>query len=457
MPAEIPRIFKAYDVRGIYPSELNEDIAYRMGLAFPQFLKAKKLVVIGDYRTSTPQLKGKLIEGILDAGCDVIDLGFGPTPLMYYGIIKLGTDGGVAVTASHNPPEYNGFKLNGKNAYPIYAENGIYEIGRMVAEGEVEKASERGVVENKNMVEDYIQNIVSRVKLGRKLKVVVDVGNGACADIPERILKELGCDVKTIFKEPDGTFPNHIADPLKAETLKWLQEEVVKEKADLGLALDGDGDRIGVVDEKGNVVTQDQILMILAKQALEHRKGYVVFEVRTSKAVMKFVEENGGKVVITKVGHAYILDEVMKRNAVFGGELSGHMYFPYCYHYFDDGIFACAKMAEFVSKLDVPLSSFVAELPKAMATPEIHIKVKDELKWDVIEKLRERLEAKGYQLNTMDGVRVDFEDGWGIVRPSNTEPMIKCRFEADNEEALERIKEEIMNELESVLKSMGAV
>ena len=446
------RVFRAYDVRGIYPDELNETLAYKTAVATANFLKAKKLVVGADYRLSSPSLKERVISGFVDAGCDVIDIGFVPTPVFYYAIIKTNADGGIMVTASHNPPEYNGLKINGKDAYPIYAENGIYEIARMVENDQLKKSEDKGEVIRRSFVEDYIRDVALRIKIKRNLKVVVDTGNGACADIPERILKACGCEVKTIFKEPDGRFPNHIADPLKTETLKWLQREVVKEGADVGLALDGDGDRIGVVDETGNVVTQDQILMIFAKQALEHKKGNVVFEVRTSRAVIDFVERNGGKVIITKVGHAYILDEVMKRNAVFGGELSGHVYFPYCYHPFDDGIFAALKLVEFVSHLDINFSEFVDTLPKAIATPEIHIKVGDDVKFDIIERLKEVLMKKGYNINDIDGVRVDFEDGWGIVRASNTEPMIKCRFEANNEEALERIRHAVMSVLEGLIK-----
>ncbi len=448
----LPPIFKAYDIRGVYPNELNEEIAYKVGNVFAQFLNAEELGVIGDYRISTPALKKKLVEGMVDAGSDVIDLGYGPTPLMYFSVVKLNIDGGVAVTASHNPPEYNGFKLTREKAIPVYAENGIYEIGRMVVDNRIKRAEKKGNIQQKNMVEEYIKDAVSRISLGRTLEVVVDTGNGACVDIPEKILKSLGCRVKTIFKEPNGKFPNHIADPLKVETLKWLREEVVRENADLGIAFDGDGDRVGLVDEKGNVVSQDHILMMLVKQALERRKGYVVFEVRTSRAVINFAEELGGKPIITRVGHAYIVDEIMKRNAVFGGELSGHIYLPYCYYPFDDGIFAAMKLVEFVSNLDEPLSKFVEKLPAPITTPEIHIKVKEEDKWRIMDAFREELEKRGYDINTLDGVRVDFEDGWGIVRPSNTEPMIKCRFEAESEEALERIKDDIMSILEDVIK-----
>ncbi len=450
---QIPSIFRAYDVRGIYPDEINEELVYKTAVATANFLKARKVVVGADYRKSSPSLKQHVIKGFVDAGCEVMDIGFVPTPIFYYAIIKLNADGGIMVTASHNPAEYNGLKINGKNAYPIYAENGIYEIGKMVATESFKISEKKGTVISMDMRKEYINDVVSRLNIKKKLRVVIDVGNGACDNIPESVLKTCGCEVKTILAKPDGDFPVHIPDPLKPENLRLLQEEVIKENADIGIALDGDGDRIGVVDEKGRIVTQDQILMTLAKQALDYEKGWVVFEVRTSKAVIDFVERNGGKVHITKVGHAYILDEVMKRNAVFGGELSGHLYFPYYYYPFDDGIFACAKFVEFVSELNTRLSSFVDSLPRAIATPEIHIEVRDDIKFRVVEKLKDVLKEKGYKINDIDGVRVEFEHGWGLVRASNTEPMIKCRFEADDEEELKKIKSFVMNELEKVLKA----
>ncbi len=445
-------IFRAYDVRGIYPNELNEVVAYKIAMATANFLKAKQLVIGADYRKSSPSLKKHALRGLVDAGCDVFDIGFVPTPVFYHSIIRLDTDGGIMITASHNPPEYNGMKINGRNAYPIFAENGIFQIAKLVESDQIKKVGKKGMVMKRDVLDGYVEDVVSRVGLGRKLKVIVDTGNGACVDIPERILRALGCEVKTIFKEPDGSFPNHIADPLKHETLRWLQREVVAERADLGIALDGDGDRIGVVDEKGRIVDQDSILMILSKQALTHKKGVVVFEVRTSNKVIDFVEKNGGDVVITKVGHAYILEEILKRNAVFGGELSGHMYFPYCYHPFDDGIFAAVKMVEFASHLDCGISSFVDSLPRAVVTPEIRLRVRDEVKFRIIEKLKQRMLETGYRINDIDGVRVNFADGWGIVRASNTEPLIKCRFEADDHDALERIKKEVMDLLEEIIE-----
>ncbi len=442
---KVKTIFRAYDVRGVYPEEINEEVCYKTGMAVANFLNAKKMTVGYDYRLSSESLAKALIDGICDAGCDAIDIGHVPTPVLYFSICRLNVDGGIMITASHNPPEYNGMKIQKENAMPIFSENGLFEIRDMVLSGDLKKSGEKGNVEKVNVMDDYINEVVSRVKIERPLKILIDTGNGACFDIPERIFKALGCEAKTIFKEPDGHFPNHIADPLKTETLETLKNKVVDEGFDIGLAFDGDGDRLGIVDSRGKILTQDEMLMMFTKQALETKKGYVIYEVRVSNAVIEYAKKLGGKVKISKVGHTYIVEEIKKLNAVFGGELSGHTYFPYCYYPFDDGIFAAAKAVEFASKND--LSKFVDSLPKTYATPEIHIKVNDNVKFALIEKVKEMLINDGFNVNDIDGVRVDFEDGWFLIRASNTEPMIKCRVEGKSQEDLENIKSLLMEYL----------
>ncbi|MBU4246250.1 MAG: phosphomannomutase/phosphoglucomutase [Nanoarchaeota archaeon] len=451
-------IFRAYDIRGVYPGELNDEIAYKVGRAYAVFMKKEngmdEAVVSCDCRLSSPALKRFLIAGIRDGGINVLDVGDAPVPVFYFTIANLGKAGGIMVTGSHNPKNYNGLKLQRKDAKPIVAETGISEIEKLANAGKFEKTSGKTVHKKIDMNQAYIDYVFKKIFLKIPLKIVLDTGNGSCANIPEKIFSSLGCTVETLFPTPDGNFPNHQPDPHDENSLEALKKRVIETNADMGLAFDGDGDRIGLVDEKGNTITGDFILMMLARQALESRKGTVVFEVRASNTLIEDVKSRKGAPIITRAGHSYLLDEIIASNAVFGGEITGHMYFPYCYYNYDDGIFAGLKLAEIVSELaakHIKLSEYVAGLPRNFSTPEIFIESTDDTKFKIVDELKKYLEKNKYDFLGIDGARINFKHGWGLARASNTTPHIKCRFEADTKEHLD----EILAEAKSILKKVG--
>lgn len=446
--------FRAYDIRGLAGKELTSDFAYRIGAAYGTFMgDAIHEVVVGyDHRHSSLSLKSALIRGLRATGLDVIDVGCVPTPVLYFAIAHYKRAGGIEVTASHNPKEYNGFKLQKEKAHPIYAENGIYKIRDIALSGKFNLSKKKTDVHKEDVINSYIDHLSRITHLSRPLKVVIDCGNGVCGSIPERIFERLGCKVITIYGEPDGDFPNHIADPHDESTLVDLQKAVAKHNADLGIAYDGDGDRFGVVDRKGRIISGDNLVMMLARKVLERNRGNVVVEVRSSLAMLEDIKEHGGVPIISKAGHAYVLDEVFKNNAVFGGEITGHMYMPLKYYDYDDGMFLSLMMAEVVSEI-YDFCGYVDSLPKYFASKEYAIPIDDDVKFDVMRRLVTSLKRSGYDVLAIDGARVSFEDGWALVRASNTAPQIKCRFEGKTQEALLRIK----TEMKGIFEKYGIV
>ncbi|RLG92842.1 MAG: phosphomannomutase [Candidatus Hecatellales archaeon] len=449
------KVFRAYDIRGVYGEDLTPELALRIGMAFGTFLNGGKVFVGGDSRLTSPTLKGCIVAGLASTGCDCFDIGLVPTPTLYFASIHYGENGGVMVTASHNPPQYNGFKLcRGGISYSY--ETGIGEVEKIVEEGRFRLVSweKTGKINVQDVLSDYMDYLVKDRVLERKLKVIVDAGNGTCG-FTEKIFKALGCEVKVLFGEPDGRFPNHIPDPLKEDTLKTLREKIVEEKADLGIAFDGDGDRVGFVDEKGQIVRGDQAFMLFARETLKrYPNSKIIFNVLGSKALFEEVKALGGIPVMTRVGHSYIHEALLKEKAVLAGEISGHYYFAKEYYGFDDGIFAAVKMVELLGKTNLKLSEMVEKLPKYYSSPEVRIPCSDEKKFRVVDVLREKFEREGYKLITIDGVRVEFEDGWGLVRASNTEPALVLRFEAQTQERLEKIRQYILGETKKVLESV---
>jgi phosphomannomutase/phosphoglucomutase len=448
-------IFRAYDIRGVYGEDLTPDLAMRIGNAFGSLIggRGRRAAVARDSRLSGPALEAAFKAGLMAAGCDAIELGLQPTPLLYFAIAHFGLDGGAAVTASHNPPEYNGFKLCREGAFSLTYESGIGEIERM-ATGAGMALEPWTAVGRESAMEvrgAYSEFLRAKIRLGRGLRVVIDAGNGTCGFVGG-LFEELGCEAEVLFPEPDGRFPNHIPNPLKEETLAHLKAEVVRRGADLGIAFDGDGDRVGFVDERGNALRGDVALMIFASDALRaHPGGEVLFDVASSRAVADHIRRLGGKPSMIRVGHSYVMGELSRRGAILAGELSGHYYFAEGYYGYDDGIFAAARMAEILSRSDRPLSEIAASLPKYASSPEERIHCPDDRKFRVVEALRARLGAMGISLVTIDGVRAEFEDGWALVRPSNTEPALVLRFEAETEEGLRRIRALVEGELRGLL------
>ncbi|MFC1632554.1 phosphomannomutase/phosphoglucomutase [Patescibacteria group bacterium] len=451
-----PDIFRAYDIRGVYPDTLDEKAVRQIALAYADLLPEAHTFVVGrDYRGSGPALQEAVVQALREKGRNVIDIGTTATPVFYFAIAHYKHPAGIMITGSHNPKNENGLKLNKNDAFPVYGEIGIYDMRDQIAADKYEdfSAEPTGEVIQFDPLEDYMEDVVGRINLKKPLKVVLDIGNGAGADIPRRVFEKLGCEVTAMYEDPDPDFPNHPADPYIAETLVDLQKEVKKQGADVGFGYDGDADRAGLVDKNGTILTGEQVLHLLTKQALEanDNKGEIVVEVRTSKALIEDLEKQGGDVTITRAGHAYILKEVMERKAIFGGEITGHLYFPYTYYPYDDAIFATAKLAEIVAEKDAEFPAYVESLPKLVASPEIFIDSPDDVKFKAIEKFVELVKEKGYDFLDIDGARVEMENGWALVRASNTTPTIKVRFEADTEENLKQI----MDEIGALMKEAG--
>lgn len=444
-------IFRAYDIRGIFGEDLTNEIATKIGIAFGVFMGKNKRIVIGrDVRLSGEALKNSLVSGLV-FNCDVTDIGVVPTPLLYFAIHRLKKDAGIMITASHNPPEWNGFKLY-KWKGCIYSNDleRIKQMSKKVNLGTFNKR--RGKLnEYEGIIPEYNEFILDKISIERKLKVVVDTTNGVCGLLVPPLFKQLKCKIFTLNQNPDGRFPTHLPEP-KEETLFELKEEVVRRRADFGVGYDGDGDRAVFVDDKGNIIPGDLALLIFIRDALQQSKGEkVVYELSCSLAVDDFIKQHGGIPIVEKVGHTFIMDRMIKENASFGGEKSGHFYFSECYG-MDDAIFASLRMAEILSKSNKKVSEIIDSLPKYPSIYEKNFDCPDKLKFAVIEKLRSRFKDYGLKFLSIDGVKLLDEDGWVLLRASNTQPMIRVSAEARTEEKLEDLYRFAEKELIQVLK-----
>ncbi len=433
-------IFKAYDVRGIYPSELDEKMMYKIGRAFADFLKVKTIMVAHDMRISADALTKEVIKGITEQGADVINVGLCSTPMSYFGSAFTKAGGAIMVTASHNPKEYNGAKFMRKNAIPVSGDSGIKDIEKLVKGNKFKKAKKGNVVV-KDIKKEYAKHVLGFLdKRIKKLKVVVDCANGMGCLETELILDKLPIELVKIYSKIDGNFPNHEADPLKEKNTAELQERVVKEKADLGIAFDGDADRVFFIDEKGQRVESDFITCLIAKEFLLNKSGEtILYDLRSSWVVAEEIKRLGGKSKMCRVGHAFIKESLRKEKALFAGELSGHFYFRDNF-YADSGIIAALKIIELVSNTDMDLSDLVKPLRKYYKTPEINSEVEDKK-----EKMRDLAELyKDGKISLLDGIRIDFDDWWFNVRPSNTEPLLRLNLEAKSKGLMEEKRDEVL-------------
>ncbi|MGQ9613215.1 phosphomannomutase/phosphoglucomutase [Chloroflexus sp.] len=445
-------IFRAYDIRGIVAVDLDEAIYERLGRATGTLFRnegRQRIVVARDARLSSPRFQAAFIHGLRATGMDVIDIGMVATPVMYFAVEALGADAGAIVSASHNPPEFNGLKLRrseprfGSEPLPSAA---IQEVGRIAASGEFVQGN--GSYEQVDIGPAYVESAQRWIDFGgRRPRVVLDGGNGVAGPLAVAMYEALGIEVIPLFIEPDGTFPNHHPDPLKVENLRHLQAAVREYRADLGIGLDGDGDRLGVVDGHGEVVFADRYLIVLAKALLAKRKGPVVFDVKCSAVLPQAIRELGGEPVMWKTGYTSLSAKMREIDAVLGGELSGHTIFPFPGRYFDDGAFAGAVLLHALSELGQTLGEALAPYPVLPSIDEGRIPFPEERKLAVIDFLRERFTGK-YPIIDIDGVRIDFGDGWGLVRASNTEPAITTRFEAQTWECVQAIRDEMLNVVE---------
>jgi phosphomannomutase len=452
--ANVPsHIFREYDIRGVVDEDLTDDVYYQIGRAYATFLYAQEgvkpvrgermRVATGrDVRLSSERFQGAFVQGMLDSGVDVINIGEAATPIMYFSVKFLDTDGGAEVTASHNPAEYNGCKMrkrtaNGLNA-PLTSDD-VQELYRIIQRGQFHEG--RGEYTDRPTEPDYVKYVLGTVKVDRPLRVVLDPGNGVTGPTAMKIYKALGCDVDGICMEPDGRFPNHLPNPLKVEFVQDLIAEVKKQKADVGIGIDGDGDRLGVIDNNGNILWPDMYMILYARKALEKEPGgAIIFDVKCSLALVEDIEKHGGKPIMWRTGYTNVFAKRLETGAPFAGEFSGHIFFNDPLIDFDDGIYAGARLLEALGDSDLPISERFRDVPKYFNTPEGRIDVDESKKFALIDNLRSRFE-KQYQVITIDGARVVFPTGWALVRASNTEPAITYRFESTKSpEDLERIK-----------------
>lgn len=444
-------IFRAYDIRGVFGEQLTQEVAVILGVAFGDFFGENRGVVVGrDVRLSGETLRNALVSGLV-CNCDVTDIGVVPTPLLYFATNRLKKDAGIMITASHNPPEWNGFKLF-KQKGCIYGDEmaRIKRIARTVDFKEFER--KRGkIVTYEGILREYMDFVLDKIGVEERLSIVADTANGVCGLLVPSLFKQLECDILTLNEKPDGRFPAHLPEP-KEETLVELRKEVLENEADFGVGYDGDGDRAVFVDDEGKIIPGDLILLIFAKDVLGRRNcGKVVYELSCSMAVEEFVKEHGGVPIVDRVGHVFIMDRMIAEDAVFGGETSGHFYFPELYG-MDDAIFASLRMAEILSKSGKKLSEIVDSLPRYPSVYERIFDCADDLKFGVIEKLKARFRNHGLEFLDVDGIKLLDEDGWVLLRPSNTEPVIRVSAEAKTESKLKELYDFAVKELKQVMK-----
>ncbi len=445
-----PHIFREYDIRGVVNQDLDPETVTAIGRAFGTLIAesgGRKVAVGLDVRETSPPLGDSLIGGIVSAGIDVVRLGTVPTPTLYYAVHTLDLDGGVQITGSHNPVEYNGFKMMKGKASMAGSE--IQDLRKRIESGSL--ASGHGSVHDHDIRPDYMGDLVARLSLSRPLSVVVDAGNGCAWEMAPALLRKLGCAVECLYCDPDGTFPNHIPDPTLPETLTVLRERVVAGGADLGVAFDGDADRLGALDETGRVIWGDQLLALFSRELLARRPGEkILFEVKCSQGLVEDIEAHGGKPVMTRTGHSLIKKRMAELGAPLAGEMSGHIFFADEWYGFDDAIYAAGRLVRLLAATDRPLSELVNDLPQYHATPEIRVKCADDRKFDVVASVLDRY-RKTHEVIDVDGARVVFQDGWGLIRASNTQPVLVMRAEGKTPEARDRIH----RELQEVLADLG--
>jgi phosphomannomutase/phosphoglucomutase len=437
-----PKTFREYDIRGIVGSQILETDVTELGRAFGTYMarRGKRRVSVGrDVRPSSESFRGALLQGLLETGLEVTDLGVCPTPVFYFSIRHLPLEGGVMITASHNPPEYNGFKICSGPDTIFGAE--IQELRRTMEQGDF--VSGRGRLESTDVITPYQDYILKTIRLERPLRIGLDAGNAVGGPVALPLLRALGCEVHDLYCEPDGTFPNHEPDPTVLENLRDLTALVRRESLDVGIAYDGDCDRIGVVDEQGRVVFGDRLLIIFARDILSRQPGATfVSEVKCSQTLYDDIRKRGGTAIMWKAGHSLIKNKLREVNAVLAGEMSGHMFFAEGYFGYDDAIYASCRLLEILARTGKTIAQLLDGVPETVATPEIRVDCADEIKFALVEKVKEHLRGL-YQVIEVDGVRVVFDHGWGLVRASNTQPALVLRFEAETEQALGEYREKI--------------
>ncbi len=436
-----PKIFREYDIRGVADRDFSDAIMADLSRSIGTYLRRKcasRSVAVGrDCRVSSERVAKRLREGLAKTGLRVIDVGLVPTPLLYFSIHELRTDAGIMVTGSHNPPEYNGFKI-GVGAGTLYGSQ-IQGIREVMDSGDYMEGA--GYEESKEVIESYMKVVTENIRTPLDLKVVVDSGNGMGGIVAPELFRRLGCEVIELFSEPDGTFPNHHPDPTVAENLKDCIAKVKSSGADVGIGFDGDADRIGAVDPSGQVIYGDELLALYARQVLKENPGAtIISDVKASHRLFDDIAKHGGKPILWKTGHSLIKAKMKEERALLAGEMSGHIFFKDRYYGFDDAIYAAARLFEILAVEKKSPVSLLSDLPPSFSTPELRVDCPDEIKFSVVDAARKEFERIGLKVNTIDGARIDFGDGWGLVRASNTQPVLVYRFEATSEKRLGEIR-----------------
>ncbi len=437
-------IFREYDIRGIVGVDLTEDIINKIGKAYATNMISlgKTRISVGyDCRLSSKSYSTALIDGIQKTGLDVIDLGTIPTPLLYFSIQHLKTDGGIMITGSHNPPEFNGLKICIGND-TIHSEE-IQNLRNIIDDNKFIENKTPGKLTHYNIVDSYIDYVSNNIKIDKKIKVVIDGGNGTGGEVALKLFKKFNLDVIDLYCDMNGNFPNHFPDPTIPKNMEDLIKLVLTKKADLGIAFDGDADRLGVVSDKGEIVWGDQLMIIYSRDILKRIPGATfISEVKCSEIMYNDIKKHGGRAIMWKTGHSLIKQKMKEENAQLAGEMSGHIFFKDRYLGFDDAIYSGTRLIEIMSKNNKKVSGLLEDLPKSFNTPEIRIDCPDNKKFDVVKKVLEHFK-KTNEVIDIDGARVKFPNGWGLVRASNTQPVLVLRFEADSLESLEKIKKEV--------------
>jgi len=441
-------IFREYDIRGKVSDDFPPEVVEALGKGFGTYIKrggGKEIALSGDVRLTTPDLMEQFKRGVLYTGVDVIKIGILPTPANYYSMFSLGVAGAVQITGSHNPPEFNGFKLS-RDKKAVFGE-AIQEI-RVIIEKEDYETGE-GTEASYDILSKYKRMIASKIDIKKRMKVVMDCGNAAGAICAPEIFKNLNVDLTELYCDVDGTFPNHHPDPTVKENLIDLISLVKKGSYDIGLAFDGDADRVGVVDETGDIVWADQLMALFLPEVVEEGDE-ILYDVKCSQALEEMIVKYGGKPVMWKTGHSLIKQRMSELNCKLGGEMSGHIFFADDYFGYDDAIYVAARIVQTLSRTDQKLSQLKAELPKYYSTPEMRLEAESDEEKFRIAKEAVAYFTENYDCSTVDGVRIKFGDGWGLVRSSNTQPVIVCRFEANTAERMEEIQSIVMNKLQEI-------
>jgi phosphomannomutase/phosphoglucomutase len=449
-----PTIFREYDIRGLADSELLSPDVEQLGRGLGTYLareSGRKINVGRDCRLSSTRLRDALVQGLRAAGCDVTDIGVIPTPILYFSAQYLKADGAVMITGSHNPPEFNGFKtVCGTGT--LHGET-IQEVRRIIERQDFERGA--GQLASVDVVAPYVDEIAAQFRFDRRIKVVVDAGNGTGGPAMHRIFAKLNLDVTELFFDMDGKFPNHHPDPTVPANLSALIEKTRETGAVLGIAFDGDADRIGAVDEHGNVVYGDMLLLIYAREILTRKPGATfIGEVKCSQLMYDFINQWGGNAIMYKTGHSLIKAKMKEEHAELAGEMSGHMFFADRYRGYDDALYAACRLIEIVAKSGQPLSAQLAGIPKTVSTPEIRVDCPDDIKFEIVRRVAEHLKST-HKTVDIDGVRVIFPEGWGLLRASNTQPVLVMRFEAANEHLLTAYRTEVEEALEEAKRAVN--